>query len=90
MATPQVAGAAVLALSVNRNLSPRGLASLLRRSVTSFIDPNATPGIAQDEEMPTWNYSLAYGQPGISNRLMGRGVIDTARAVGAAQDGSKQ
>jgi subtilisin family serine protease len=90
MATPQVAGAAVLALSVNRNLSPRGLASLLRRSVTSFIDPNATPGIAQDEEMPTWNYSLAYGQPGISNRLMGRGVIDTARAVGAAQDGTKQ
>jgi subtilisin family serine protease len=83
MATPQVAGIAVLALSVHPNLSPGGLASLLRQSVTTFINPNATPGIAQDVSMPTWNFSLAYGKAGISNSLMGRGVIDAAKAVGA-------
>jgi subtilisin family serine protease len=83
MATPQVAGIAVLALSVHPNLSPGGLASLLRQSVTTFINPNATPGIAQEVSMPTWNFSLAYGQAGISNSLMSRGVIDAARAVGA-------
>jgi subtilisin family serine protease len=83
MATPQVAGVAVLALSANPGLSPKSLARLLRRSVTSFIDPNATPGIAQDPSMPTWNWSLAYGRPGIPNSLMGRGVIDAAKAVGA-------
>jgi subtilisin family serine protease len=83
MATPQVAGVAALALSANPNLTSRSLARLLRRSVTSFIDPNATPGIAQDPDMPTFNFSLAYGEPGIPNRLMGRGVIDAAKAVGA-------
>jgi subtilisin family serine protease len=83
MATPQVAGIAVLALSVHPNLSPGGLASLLRQSVTSFTDPNATPRIAEDPSMPTWNFSLAYGEPGVPNSLMGRGVIDAARAVGA-------
>jgi hypothetical protein len=51
--------------------------------VTTFINPNATPGIAQEVSMPTWNFSLAYGQAGISNSLMGRGVIDAAKAVGA-------
>lgn len=86
MATPQVAGTAVLALSVNPELSPRELASLLRRSVTSFTDPNATPTIAQEPSMPTWNFSIAYGQPGVSNRQMGRGVIDAARAVEAAEN----
>jgi subtilisin family serine protease len=83
MATPQVAGVAVLALSANPHLSSRDLSRLLKRSVTSFIDPNATPGIAQDPDMPTFNFSLAYGEDGISNRLMGRGVIDAAKAVGA-------
>jgi subtilisin family serine protease len=83
MATPQVAGVAVLALSANPHLSSRDLARLLKRSVTSFIDSNATPGIAQDPDMPTFNFSLAYGEDGISNRLMGRGVIDAAKAVGA-------
>jgi subtilisin family serine protease len=83
MATPQVAGVAVLALSANHHLSSRDLARLLKRSVTSFIDSNATPGIAQDPDMPTFNFSLAYGEDGISNRLMGRGVIDAAKAVGA-------
>jgi subtilisin family serine protease len=82
MATPQVAGVAALALAANPNLSPRALATLLRRSVTSFIDRNSTPGIAQDASMPTFNFSLAYGEPGIPNRLMGRGVIDAAKAVG--------
>jgi len=85
MATPQVAGVAVLALSANPHLSPRALARLLRRSVSSFTDPNATPSIAQDDSMPTWNYSLAYGEPGIPNSLMGRGVIDAAHAVGATK-----
>jgi len=85
MATPQVAGAAVLALSVNPSLSPKGLTRLLHRSVTPFTDPNATPTIAQDPEMPTWNFSLAYGEPGVPNSLMGPGVIDTARAVARAQ-----
>jgi hypothetical protein len=83
MATPQVAGVAVLALSANPHLSSRDLSRLLKRSVTSFIDSNATPGIAQDPDMPTFNFSLAYGEDGISNRLMGRGVIDAAKAVGA-------
>jgi subtilisin family serine protease len=83
MATPQVAGVAVLALSANPSLSSRSLARLLRRSVTSFTNPNATPPIALDDSFPTWNFSLAYGQPGISNSLMGRGVIDAAKAVGA-------
>jgi subtilisin family serine protease len=83
MATPQVAGVAVLALSVNANLSSRDLARLLRRSVTSFTDPNATPPMALDDSFPTWNWSLAYGEPGIPNSLMGRGVIDAAKAVGA-------
>jgi subtilisin family serine protease len=83
MATPQVAGVAVLALSANPSLSPTSLATLLRRSVTSFTNRNATPGIEQDVSMPTFNFSLAYGQPGIPNGLMGRGVIDAAKAVGA-------
>ena len=83
IATPQVAGIAVLALSVHPNLPTAGLVSLLRSSVTSFTDPNATPPIAQDPSMETWNFSLAYGQPGVRNSLMGRGVIDAARAVGA-------
>jgi hypothetical protein len=55
---------------------------MLRQSVTSFTDPNATPTIEQDASKPTWNWSLAYGRPGIPNSLMGRGVIDAAKAVG--------
>jgi subtilisin family serine protease len=83
MATPQVAGIAVLALSANPSLTPTALRDRLRRSVTTFINLNATPGIAQDVSMPTWNFSLAYGKAGISNSLMGGGVIDAAKAVGA-------
>jgi subtilisin family serine protease len=82
MATPQVAGTAVLALSVNPDLSPRELAGLLRRSVSEFIDDNATPVIETDPSSPTYNYSIDYDGRGISNRLLGRGVIDAARAVG--------
>jgi subtilisin family serine protease len=82
MATPQVAGVAVLALSANRGLSARGLVDLLKRSVTRFTDANATPPIETDPSKPTWNYSIAYGRPGISNSLLGPGVIDAALAVG--------
>lgn len=82
MATPQVAGTAALALAVNPELSPRELARLLRRSVSEFADDNATPAIQTNPSKPTWNYSMAYGGPGISNELLGRGVIDAARAVG--------
>lgn len=82
MATPQVAGTAALALAVNPELSPRELAKLLRRSVSEFADANATPAIEDDPTKPTWNYSMDYDAPGVSNRLLGRGVIDAARAVG--------
>lgn len=84
MATAQVSGVAVLALSVNPELSPRQLAGLLRRSVTEFGNPNATPSIEDDPSKPTYNYSMDYDAAGISNRMMGKGVIDAARAVAAA------
>lgn len=82
MATPQVAGVAVLALSADPNLSPKKLVELLKRSVSQFLDRNATPPIETNRLKPTWTYSMAYGRPGISNRLMGPGVIDAALAVG--------
>ncbi len=82
MATPQVAGVAVLALSANPELSPRELVSLLRRSVSSFGNRDATPPIEDLTSKPTWNYSMDYDAAGVANRMMGRGVIDAARAVG--------
>jgi subtilisin family serine protease len=82
MATPQVAGVAVLALSANPRLSSKELVALLTRSVTPFLDANATPPIETDPSKPTFNYSMAYGRPGIPNGLMGPGVIDAAVAVG--------
>jgi subtilisin family serine protease len=87
MATPQVAGVAVLALSANSGLSAKDLVKLLRRSVTAFRDRNATPVAEDDASKPTWNFSMAYGRPGISNRMMGAGVIDAALAVGQDQRG---
>jgi subtilisin family serine protease len=84
MATPQVAGTAALALAANRGLSPRDLAGLLRRSVSDFTNADATPAIEDDPSKPTWNYSMDYDARGISNRLLGGGVIDAARAVGQA------
>jgi subtilisin family serine protease len=87
MATPQVAGVAVLALSANPELSPRELTRLLRRSVSDFANPDATPPIEDDASMPTWNYSMDYDESGVRNRLMGTGVIDAAMAVGQDQQG---
>ena len=83
MATPQVAGVAVLALSANPGLNARQLEALLRRSVTSFANSDKTPPIEDKMSMPTWNFSMDYDAVGISIHLMGTGVIDAARAVGA-------
>jgi subtilisin family serine protease len=82
MATPQVAGTAALALAANRDLSPTELAALLRESVSGFANSNATPAIEDSPSQPTYNYSIDYDARGISNRLLGGGVIDAARAVG--------
>jgi subtilisin family serine protease len=82
MATPQVAGVAALALSANPELSPKELVGLLRRSVSEFSNPDATPPIEDNASMPTWNFSIDYDEAGVRNRLMGTGVIDAARAVG--------
>jgi subtilisin family serine protease len=86
MATPQVAGVAVLALSANPNLSPKKLVELLKRSVSPFANGNATPPIETNPSKPTWTYSMAYGRPGIRNSWMGPGVIDAALAVGRSSD----
>jgi subtilisin family serine protease len=86
MATPQVAGVAVLALSANPNLSAKKLVELLKRSVSPFANANATPPIETNPLKPTWNYSMAYGRPGIRNSWMGRGVIDAALAVGRSSN----
>lgn len=87
MATPQVAGVAVLALSVDPELSPRELAKLLRRSVSSFGNADATPPIEDEMSKPTWSYSMDYDEAGIANSLLGRGVIDAALAVGEGEGG---
>ncbi len=87
MATPQVAGVAVLALSANPELSPTELVSLLRRSVSSFANRDATPPIEDLMSKPTWNYSMDYDAAGVANRMMGTGVIDAARAVGQNDQG---
>lgn len=86
MATPQVAGVAALALAVNPELTPDGLVKLLHRSVTRFADRNATPAAASDPARPTFNWDIDYGADGVSNNLMGTGVIDAALAVKKAKD----
>lgn len=80
MATPQVAGVAALALAAHPGLSADQLIVLLRNSVTSFLNPNATPGIA-DPDDPTFNYDIDYDGSRLPNSLMGTGVIDAALAV---------
>jgi subtilisin family serine protease len=82
MATPQVAGVAALALAAHPGLTSDQLVKLLLRSTTDFTDPNATPAIADDPASPQFNYDVAYGTAGVSNHLMGSGVIDAALAVG--------
>lgn len=81
MATPQVAGVAALALAAHPGLTADQLVRQLQRSVTSFTDPNATPPISNDPGSPQFNYDEAYGTAGVSNNLMGSGVIDAALAV---------
>lgn len=81
MATPQVAGVAALALAAHPGMTPDALVRHLRRSVTSFADPNATPAISNDPDSPQFNYDIAYGTDGVSNHLMGSGVIDAALGV---------
>ncbi len=81
MATPQVAGVAALALAAHPGMSVDDLAELLHSAVMSLRNSNATPAIASDPSKPTYNYDEDYGGPGISNTLMGSGVIDAALAV---------
>lgn len=81
MATPQVAGVAALALAAHPGLTASQLAELLRRSVSSFINADATPRVASDPAKPTYNYDLDYGAPGIPASQMGSGVINAALAV---------
>jgi subtilisin family serine protease len=87
MATPQVAGVAALALAARPGMGPGELRSLLSRSVTAFQDANATPAVGADPSRPAFNFDLDYGGPGVSNRLLGRGVIDAAAAVRHARAG---
>ncbi|TME43102.1 MAG: hypothetical protein E6I75_01830 [Chloroflexi bacterium] len=87
MATPQVAGVAALALAANGDLTTDGLARLLRRSVTSFANPNATPAIATDPSHSRFfNFDEDYGATGVSPSLMGSGVIDARLAVRGGGD----
>ena len=81
MATPQVAGVAVLALASHPGMHSEQLVQLLGNSVTSFTEPNATPGIETDPSSPTYNFDIAYEGAGVSNSMMGAGVIDAAMAV---------
>jgi subtilisin family serine protease len=87
MATPQVAGVAALALAVRPQMSVGGLAQLLRRSVTNFSSPNATPPADEDPNQPTYNYDLDYDGAPVANRLMGSGVIDASLAVRNGRSG---
>ena len=89
MATAQASGVAALALAARPGLEPAGLARLLRRAVTTPLDPDATPPIATDPVRPTFNYDLDYGAPGIAARLFGGGVLDAARAVAGGPDGDR-
>jgi subtilisin family serine protease len=81
MATPQVAGVAVLALSAHPDLTATQLSQLLRRSVTDFLNSEATPRVSANSVQPTYNYDLDYSGSGIPNTQMGSGVIDAAIAV---------
>lgn len=81
MATPQVAGVAALALAAHPSMTADALVRLMQQSVTSFTDPNATPPISNDPGSPQFNYDIAYGTDGVSNHLMGTGVIDAALGV---------
>jgi subtilisin family serine protease len=85
MATPQVSGVAVLALSANRNLTRDELVGVLRRTATRFTDSNATPPIQSDPSGPGYNYNIAYGAIPIANSLMGLGVVDAGLAVAASE-----
>ena len=86
MAAPQVAGVAVLALAADPELTAVQLAELLRRAVSAPLDPNATPLIAANPDLPTYNYDLDYfGARGIPQRQLGAGLIDAPSAVGGAE-----
>jgi subtilisin family serine protease len=87
MATPQVSGVAALALAARPGMGPEKLRNLLREAVTDFRNRNATPAIADEPGQPTFNYSMDYGEEGISNSRIGDGVIDAAAAVRRARNG---
>ena len=82
MAAPQVAGVAVLALAADPELTAAQLAELLRRAVSAPLDPNATPPIAANPALPTYNDDLDYfGARGIPQRQLGAGLIDAPSAI---------
>ena len=81
MATPQVAGVAVLALASHPGMHPEQLSHLLQASVTDWTNPNATPAIDTDPHSPTTNFDIDYDGPAVPNSLIGIGVIDAAKAV---------
>ncbi len=81
MATPQVAGVAALFLARHPTITPDLVSVFLHVSVTNFQNPNATPAIASDPSLPTYNYDLYYHGKPIPNNWMGYGVIDAAAAV---------
>nr|BBH85781.1 peptidase S8 [Thermosporothrix sp. COM3] len=81
MAAPTVSGVAALVLARHPGMSVQELTKLLKRSVTPFLDKNATPPAASNSKSPYYNYTIDYDAAPISNRLMGTGIIDAARAV---------
>lgn len=83
MATPQVAGAAALALSARPHLSAGSLRQVLLQSVTPFASASATPGIEDNSASPLFGWDKDYDGAAIGNSLMGSGVISAAMAAGA-------
>lgn len=81
MATPEVAGVAALALATHPRLNAWQLKQWLKFAVSSFQDVNATPPVSASPEQVTYNYDMDYAADGISNTMMGTGVIDAALAV---------
>jgi subtilisin family serine protease len=88
MSAPQVAGVAALVLATRRGLGVDELIAHVKRTARPFADYNSTPAIAGFPASRWYRYNVDYWGPGISPRLMGAGLIDAARAVGAPGNGA--